>query len=1016
MRCSLLILIVLLSTVQTVSAEVQHKKFTNPTAYLIVEVLDDDLIHIEVSSIGDGPATNKLLYTSPMVFKTDYSGPSSFTDAGNILETDDLKLTVNAGSLCIRFEDKSKNNAYLTTLCPDDLDKPYKGLDIDPAAIQHVYGLGQQFTMPGSADGDWTSLGVREGHKTLGNGFMGFEGGAVGNVQIPVMYAVGNDNLNYALFVDNVYKQTWNFNAFWWQTRMYGDQLRFYVMTGDDLPDLRADYLALTGRAPLPPRKAFGLWVSEFGYDNWEQIDTLKKGLRSEGFPVDGFVLDLNWFGGVQPGDASKSRMGRLNWDQASNDDNGYFFPDPQSRIAKYANDHIGLTVIEESYIANTTDTYAAVPVDLVAFHRSNGECDVAQQGNPVSSVDGFWGVGRMIDWSDPAAGDWIHSNRRFPNLVMNGVTVHWTDLGEPEDFLSEACYEGVETTVSGLKNKHSDIHNLYNLLWNKSIWDGYFNKRGQANHSGQVNRRPFIMTRSGAAGTQRFGAAMWSGDIPSSLRALATHGNAQLHMSFSGIDYYGADIGGFRRETLPYNDKQGNYRGYESELYTQWFANGAWFDVPVRPHTDNEFITVNPPYQTSPHLVGKKQSNLANIRQRYELIPYYYSLAYRAHLFGEPVIPPLVFYYQNDSLVRKMGHEKLIGRDLLVGMVARHGEYERDFYLPAGLWINYHSNEWFQSNGQVIKNLPVYRNGIFRLPVYVRAGAILPQMFVDEKTKDAFGHSSNGTDHNELIIKVYAGSDQSHFTLYEDDGQTLEYHANGRPKYHYRTTEINQKQADTTNATVIIDKAEDVNGNGAFPGAIILRSNVVKLVLNNAQATAVHLNGSALPRHDSVSAFDMASEGWLNAGKNMLVVKSKPMNVYNARKVFNFQLQPTSMQTSVNFVCDKGFTQPGESIYVLGSITDLGAWDTDKAIKLDPNIYYDYIDSVKPPPNHTGPGPSAPVWSGVIAGLPPNTGFEWKCIRKHEDGTGAVQWEPGKNNTHHTLASGYAGRSYGSF
>ena len=77
--------------------------------------------------------------------------------------------------------------------------------------------------------------------------------------------------------------------------------------------------------------------------------------------------------------------------------------------------------------------------------------------------------------------------------------------------------------------------------------------------------------------------------------------------------------------------------------------------------------------------------SNLANLRQRYELIPYYYSLAWRAHLFGEPVVPPLVFHHQDDPAVRRIGHEKLIGRDLLVGIVARHGEYARDVYLPAG-------------------------------------------------------------------------------------------------------------------------------------------------------------------------------------------------------------------------------------------------------------------------------------------------------------------------------------------
>jgi alpha-glucosidase len=172
-------------------------------------------------------------------------------------------------------------------------------------------------------------------------------------------------------------------------------------------------------------------------------------------------------------------------------------------------------------------------------------------------------------------------------------------------------------------------------------------------------------------------------------------------------------------------NHDNGDYRGYEEELYTEWFANACWFDVPVRPHTDNQFRRVNPPYDTAPDLVGKKASNLANLRQRYELIPYYYSLAYRAHLAGEPVVPPLVFYYQDDPAVRTIGHEKLIGRDLLVGVVARHGEFERDVYLPKGKWADYYSHEWVNSIGAPSATCPTYREDLFRLPVFARAGAM---------------------------------------------------------------------------------------------------------------------------------------------------------------------------------------------------------------------------------------------------------------------------------------------------
>jgi alpha-glucosidase len=485
--------------------------------------------------------------------------------------------------------------------------------------------------------------------------------------------------------------------------------------------------------------------------------------------------------------------------------------------------------------------------------------------------------------------------------------------------------------------------------------------------------------------------------------------------MSFSGIDYYGSDLGGFRREVLPHNDSRGSYRGYQDELYTQWFASGAWFEVPVRPHTDNEFISATPPYDTSPHLVGHVRSNRANLRQRYALTPYYYSLAHRAHESGAPVVPPLVFYYQNDPNVRTMGHEKLVGRDLLVGVVARHGEYERNVYLPAGRWANFHTGEWVTSAGQSIENVPVYRDGIFRLPAFARAGAILPMMPVDKDTKDAFGHRKAGAvQRTELIARVYADPTRSEFTLYEDDGTTLRYDAAGRPSYHHRTTRISQQQSSPTSVTVTIGAAANVSGAGPYPGAVTARKNVVELVADALEATAVTVNGSPLAKRASLAAFDAAASGWLNAGRNLVLAKTATMNVATAKTIV-FTLQPAAATTSVNFVCDGAFTSPGQSVYAVGSTPQLGNWDPAKAIALSPSVYWEYV--YNPPPGGGGPGPSKPVWTGVVSGLPPNPQFEWKCIRRNEDGTGSVSWQPGANTAFSApVAAGYAGRTYGTF
>ena len=125
---------------------VERRQFTSAAGYLVVEVLDDDLVHFEASAIGTAPPSAQPLYTSPMVLKKDYGGPSVFTDGGLTLETPAMRLVVEASSLCVRVEDRTRGNAHLTTICPRDMERPFKGLDLEPAGMTQVYGLGQQFT------------------------------------------------------------------------------------------------------------------------------------------------------------------------------------------------------------------------------------------------------------------------------------------------------------------------------------------------------------------------------------------------------------------------------------------------------------------------------------------------------------------------------------------------------------------------------------------------------------------------------------------------------------------------------------------------------------------------------------------------------------------------------------------------------------------------------------------------------------------------------------------------------
>ena len=1018
----------------TAWAEVPRVKYQAGGNYVVVEALDDDLIHIEYGR-GAGPATSQALATSPMVSKNDYAGATAFTDNGSgVLETRDIRLQINPASLLVTVIDKTKNNLQLTTLSPVNLEQSRKALEATYNGELDLYGLGQQFVEPGNSDLDWEQR-VREGGE-FGNVMAGFNGGANGNTQIPIVYIVKGASFdNYALFLDNTYKHRWDFTgASKWKAEVFGGPLRFYVMTGADLPDLRQDYMELVGHPLVPPRKMFGLWVSEYGYDQWQELDSKLQTLRGNQFPLDGFVLDLQWFGGIKPG-AEDTRMGTLSWDTSK-------FPNPKQKIGELKDkDGVGIMLIEEAYVGKALPEHNDLKTRN-CLAKKCGSNDAA-----YIDVNPWWGKGGMIDYTSDACGDYWHDAKRQP-LIEDGVIGHWTDLGEPEMYKADSCYAG---------GTHPDIHNLFNFEWLQGI-------------------------HRGAAGIQRFGAAMWSGDIAGRLGSLAAHAANQMHMSLSGMDYYGADIGGFHR----------NLDGDLNEMYTRWFAYGMLFDVPGRPHVENLCNCK----ETAPDRIGDRNSNLANARLRYELIPYTYSLAHRANRFAEPVLPPLVYYYQTDANVRHLGHEKLIGRDLLAAISTQFGQNELDVYLPAGGWFDWYTHQKFDSQTGMKMRAPLLRDGLLKLPLYAREGAIIPLQFVDEKTLNAVGKRADGNVHNELILKIFAGATPSEFTLYEDDGQTIAYQSG-----QVRETRVTQQQ-DAERVAVTVGTAQ-----GTYDGAPDSRNNVIRLVAaianGLAEASQVTLGGVELTRQASRDAFDAAAAGWFNdsAGKTVWVKSGvKPVasakdfvvrlaspppcasqyhtlsvpgqgngwnpadpertlacardKIWTGRirlcgEAFKFaangnwqrnwgangqqdgpnfpplsagglyqvtfdENQPaqpvlTTLDTSpaicgsagitAEFICENGQTVWGTSVYVVGNNAELANWNTDKAIKLEPNGPY-------------------PTWKGTISKLPASTRIEWKCIKRLETGNPppVMQWEPGDNNAFTTPAAGQAEPQKGAF
>jgi alpha-glucosidase (family GH31 glycosyl hydrolase) len=652
------------------------------------------------------------------------------THDGAGFETSDLKVTV-AKTLCLRIFDKQKSSD-LGEICPAS--QSY-GLTLNSPQMTQVYGLGEEFIR--SPDLSWMGKTREPGHQ-LGNMMQPYEGGFVGNAQFPILYALGKDKLGFALIYDNLFAQTWNFKSPIWTVSAPGGPMRGYFIGGKDLPELRRSFMSLSGRPPLPPKKAFGLWVSEYGFDNWRELDGKLNSLKRNHFPVDGFVLDLQWFGGVIE-NSELSPMGGLQWDLKN-------FPDPQRKMNELAKQGIGIVAIEEPYVAlkvkdrDSGQVISSVLTDK-GFLVRNG---LGQSAPPLVLKPSWFGKAEMLDYMDEEFADFWHDWKRQP-LIEAGLIGHWTDLGEPETATENGTFD------KG-RFQQAEIQNIFNRRWSEGIVRGY-RRHG-------LKQRPWILSRSGTIGSQSDSVTMWSGDIGANFESLQAHFRAQAQMSLSGIDYFTSDAGGFYRKAL---------KGSLKELYTLWLANAALFDIPIRPHTFN-LCNCN---ETSPDRIGDVKSNLKNLELRYKLLPYYYSLAHRAYTLGEPIVAPLVYYYQEDLNLRNLSDEKMIGPYLLGVGVAKEQTTFKDVYLPAGKWVDFYTNDELHSKGEWFHDRPI-RRGWVHLPLFAREGGIIPTEGADGK----------------FALRIYPSELATQFDLYQDNGKTIDYTLG-----QYRVTPIEQKQ-----------------------------------------------------------------------------------------------------------------------------------------------------------------------------------------------------------------------------
>lgn len=254
---------------------------------------------------------------------------------------------------------------------------------------------------------------------------------------------------------------------------------------------------------------------------------------------------------------------------------------------------------------------------------------------------------------------------------------------------------------------------------------------------------RLWTLNRAFSPGLQKFGAAAWTGDIKSSWKVLSATPTALLNWTLAGMPYETCDIGGYYGNPSP-------------ELLSRWMEAGVFFPV-MRSHSER---TEKPRF---PWLYGGEALNA--IRQaldlRYRLIPYYYSLAHETSETGVPLMRPLLMEFPGDPKAANLSDEWLMGASLLAAPVLQPGD-RRAVYLPDDQWYGFETNVVLKGK-QTIEATA----GLEEIPMYVRAGTILPLGQVIQHTDELPG--------GPLELEIYPGKDAT-FTLVEDDGKTTNY------------------------------------------------------------------------------------------------------------------------------------------------------------------------------------------------------------------------------------------------
>ncbi|MGC1783502.1 MAG: glycoside hydrolase family 31 protein [Acidobacteriaceae bacterium] len=537
---------------------------------------------------------------------------------------------------------------------------------------------------------------------------------------IPFFLALRN-GVSYGIFLDDTWCSNFDFDK---QLRdgisfgAEGGDLDYYFLYGPSPKQVVESYTALTGRIPLPSLWTLGFQQSRYSYTPESRVLQVAGKFRQLQIPIDAIYLDIGY--------QYKNRPFTIDTKT---------FPTFKKMVQELADEQIHVVAIADLHIAKAPNQGYA-PYD-------SGIAGNEFVHNPDGSVyvGNVWpGPSVFPDFTRKATRDWF-GNLYRDFYLDKGISGFWDDMNEPSifDVPTKTMPLNVIHRIAGPNHPfrlatHREVHNVYGMQNSRATYEGMLRLK--------PDQRAFVLTRASYAGGQRY-AATWTGDNSSTWNHLRISVPQLLNLGVSGFAMVGDDIGGYKGSPVP-------------DLLTRWIELGS-FNPIDRDHTEIGSA------DQEPWADGPQQEPIRKhyIEVRYQLMPYIYTVAEESSRDGLPIMRPM--YLEFPVGMEDEESEFMFGPSLLVASQPERtmGNYVVSFPKNIG-WYDY----W--TGLKVDPSQPtVIHPKLDLLPVYVRAGSIIPQQPVVENTAAI----PNGP----LKLRIYPGPN-CRGSLYVDDGKSFAY------------------------------------------------------------------------------------------------------------------------------------------------------------------------------------------------------------------------------------------------